>query len=384
MKIDALSGVSFRGAIIDSHIHWGHFKKRENPNELVMYDGNHLDTFIKSPLEVVVSGANHQDNVEKAIVSNLDCLIQNGMKDEVEGNKAMLDFCTKNPNYYPLAVCQPAKTRGNASQINKLLQENSDKFVGLKFHPRDFNLQANDKSYKPYMRLAERFKIPCVFHSDVSMDEHNKILDEISSPKSIYALAKDFPDVPVVMAHMGAGKSPFSHDEAIKVLEESIINNDAKLYVDLSWVDWGLEQGGLSSKKQPSVVKLIKMLQKNNATDRVMFGTDAPLGCYGENLEKDLSPKHAYEKTVGDLKTVIKENFGKDADDLIHKIFYKNADDLFFKKTWKRPVEDLKNNPSVGKVVATAVGVIAGLSLVSYGFNKFFGAKEPKDERFNK
>lgn len=381
MKIDAVNGVSFRGAIIDSHIHWGHFKKKENPSELVMYDGNHLDTFVKSPLDIVVSGANQQDNVEKVIVSNLDCLILNGMKDETDGNKAMLDFCDKNSKYHPLAVCQPSKTHGNASKVNKLLQENPNKFVGLKFHPRDFNLQANDKSYKPYMRLAERFKLPCVFHSDVQLDANNNVLDEISSPKSIYALAKDFPDVPVVMAHMGAGKSPFSHDEAIKVLEESIVNNDAKLYVDLSWVDW---DDGLSSKKQPSVVKLIKMLQKNNATDRVLFGTDAPLGCYGENPVKDLSPKHAYEKTVGDLKTVIKENFGKEADELINKIFYKNAEDLYFKKTWLKPVEDLKNNPSVGKVAAMTVGVIAGLSLVSYGFNKFFGAKEPKDERFNK
>ena len=65
-----------------------------------------------------VNGVKQQDNVEKVIVSNLDCLIRNGMKNELEGNKALLDFCAKNPLYNPLAVCQPSKTGGNAANIN--------------------------------------------------------------------------------------------------------------------------------------------------------------------------------------------------------------------------------------------------------------------------
>lgn len=382
MIIGAVNGVSFRGKIIDSHLHYGHFKRFDNPNELNMYDNNHLDSFVKSPLNVNVGGIPQQDNVEKVIISNLDCLIHNGMKNEFDGNKSMLDFCLNNASYHPLAVCQPSKTGGNVANINKLLRQYPDKFVGLKFHPRDFNLVADDNKYRPYMRLAERFQMPCVFHSDVNINDAGEIVDEISSPKKIYNLAKMYPDVPVVMAHMGAGRAPMAHDEAIKVLEESLTKNDAKLYVDLSWVDWG--QNGLSNSEQPSVVKLIKMLQEKNATDRVLFGTDAPLGCFGEKLAGGLSPKQAYEKTVGDLKTVIKENFGKDSEDLINKIFYKNADDLFFKKEWINVAEDIQYAPSISKIALIAVGAIAGLSTVSYVFNKFFGPKEVQDERFNK
>ncbi|MBR5554440.1 amidohydrolase family protein [bacterium] len=382
MIIGAVNGVSFKGVIIDSHIHYGHFKRVDNPNELAMYDGNHLDSFVKAPLNVSVSGVQQQDNVEKVIVSNLDCLIRDGMKNEIDGNKEMLDFCAQNPKYHPLAVCQPSKTGGNSANINKLLKENPDKFVGLKFHPRDFNLQADNKAYRTYLRLAERYKLPCVFHSDVNLNDDGSVKDVISSPKSIYNAAKEFPDVPVVMAHMGAGKAPISHDEAIEVLETSLKNKDAKLYVDLSWVDWG--DDGLAKAEQPSVVKLIKMLQENDATDRVLFGTDAPLGCYGEKLAGGLSPKQAYERTVGTLKTVIKENFSKDADDLIEKIFYKNADDLFFKKEWLNVTEELPHAPSISRIALIAVGAVAGLSAVSYVFNRFFGPREGQDERFNK
>ncbi len=37
------------------------------------------------------------------------------------------------------------------------------------------------------------------------------------------------------MGHMGAGGN-LAHQKAIRILEESIQNNDAKLYVDISWL----------------------------------------------------------------------------------------------------------------------------------------------------
>jgi len=380
MKIGALNGISFKGAIIDSHIHYGHWNKADNPNELQMYGAEELDAYIKSPLEVTVNGVKQEDNVEKAIVSNLDCFVRNGMKDEIEGNRAMLDFCAKNPTYYPLAACQPTKTNGNCANIGKLLRENPDKFVGLKFHPRNFNHAADDDAYRTYLKLAERYKLPCIFHSDIEFDKEGKIISP-ASPQAIYNAAKQFPDVPVVMAHMGAGGAE-AHKNAMEVLFKSIDKDDARLYVDLSWVDWGND--GLSSTKKPSVVTLIKELQKRNATDRILFGTDAPLGCFGEKPQGGLSSKQAYAKSISDLKTVIKENFGAKADELINKIFYKNADDLFFKKEWLKATEDIQKVPSATKILGITALTIAGLSGISYAFNKIFGSKNDKDQRFNK
>lgn len=378
MRISGVRGIAFEGAIIDSHMHLGLWGKNGNSNEFINFDSKFVDTFVKSPLEVTVQGAKQEDSVEKVILSNLDCFVKNGLKDEITGNNEMLAACEKNPKFFALAACQPSKTGGNAVNINKLLQENPDKFIGLKFHPRTFNLAADNDAYKSYMKLAERHKLPCVFHSDVKIDDAGNLVDEISSPKAIYKMARKFPEVPVVMAHMGAGDAK-SHQHAIDILLESVKNNDAKLYVDLSWVDWGKD--GLSSGEKPSVVKLIQELQKHNATERILFGTDAPLGCFGEDLKGGLSAKQAYEKAVGDLKTVIKENFKENADELINKIFYKNADSLFFKKEWATPKEHIIKSTPMLKIAAGVGAVLAALAGVSYLTEKLIPEKDPRFDK---
>ena len=250
----------------------------------------------------------------------------------------------------------------------KLIQENPKKFVGLKLHPRNFNLSADAHEYKSYFKLAERYKLPCLVHCDINLNvPENQNVDMVSAPATIHKIAKTFPDVPIIMAHMGAGDEK-SHQNAIDELLKSIDENDSKLYVDISWVDWGHD--GLSSTNKPSIVKLITELEKRNATDRILFGTDAPLGCFGESLTGNLSAKEAYEKTVGDLKTVIKNNFGAKADELIEKIFYKNADELFFKKSWAVPNNVIKNQTSVTKAIGLGVAALALLTGVSWGIKK--------------
>lgn len=362
MKINCLNGVAFTGKIIDTHTHMGTWRGAWGGT--VSFNEGAFDEFTKSPLDIVVGGVKQQDTIEKFIVSNLNCITDNGtVADEIVGNKEMLDFCDKNPKFFPLAVCQPSKTDGNAKHISKLFKENPNKFIGLKFHPRSLELAADHENYRPYFRVAEKYQIPCLFHSDAAFDEAGKLVDEIASPKAIYESAREFPNVPVVMGHMGAGGVK-AHNSAIEVLLSSIDKKDAKLFVDLSWVDWGND--GLSSENKPSVVRLIQELKKRNAMDRVLFGTDAPLGCYGEAPVSGKTPKAAYEKTVQDLKNVIKKNFGADADSIIDKIFYKNADDLYFNKTWNNIVDEVKGGPSVKKVIGIGLLCLAAVTGLKY------------------
>lgn len=361
MKVDSIGKrVSFTGSIIDSHMHLGSWPKNGNKNDMLHFDSCAVDTFTRSPLNVNVQGKPQQDEVVKAIISNLDSLVIDG-KDELAGNKELLSICDKNPKFYALAACQPSKTEGNAVHINNLIQENPGKFIGLKFHPRSFMAQADSEVYRSYMFLAERFKLPCLFHCDINIKPDGKPADNIATPESIHNLARMFPDVPVIMGHMGAGNAK-SHQNAIDELLKSIDERDAKLYVDISWVDWGND--GLSNTNKPSIVKLIKELQKRNATDRILFGTDAPLGCFGESPAGGLDPKQAYEKTVSDLKTVIKENFQDQSDDLIDKIFYKNAESLYFNKDWATPVAQKVPKTPLIKIIGI---VAAGLALIGLG-----------------
>lgn len=382
MKTNRISSVSFTANIIDMHGHIGRFNSAGKQFDFKL---DSLDEFVKSPLDVNVNGIKQQDNVVKMIISNLDCLAdgENGQKfkNETDGNLDILKICDENPKFYALATCNPTAHRrpGAAVEIQRLLTANPDKFVGLKLHPTNANLAASNIQYREYMRLAELNKLPCLFHSAMTMDDAGNPLEGVASPRTIYNLAKEHESVPVILGHMGAGGEK-AHQEAIKVLLESIDKNDAKLYVDISWVDWGKDGvAGLSSESKPSIVKVIKELQKRNKLERILFGTDAPLGCFGEAPAGGLTPKQAYEKVVQDLKNVIKKNFGDSADNIIDKVFYQNAEDLFFKKDWtevKTEVPKCLSTLQVGGIIVAGLAVLGG---IKYLINKTHPApKKPE------
>ncbi len=363
-NIRYINPLSFQGNIIDSHVHTG---KWCNAN----YDADMLDVFIKEPLNVNIDGVKQTDTVDKMLVSSLSCIDGNGFLNETDGNIEMLNICKENPKLYPLAVCQPGKTNGNSRIIRGLLDLNEGKFIGLKFHPEGLPLIVSDIKYDSYLDLAKEKGLPCLFHCQ----------DGNSSPEAIYELAKRHPDTPVIMAHLGAGGEN-NHKRAIDVLLQSIKKGDAKLYADVSWVDWNY---GLPSEKPQDIISVIKELKKENALDRLMFGTDAPLGCYGGKPVGNISPKEAYEATVSNLKTSIKKEFGSEADGIIQKIFYDNADELFFKQNWLNKVaEDVKENSGdiTKKASKTKTGaLIAGAVIAFAGIGTFIFSKIKKDKQ---
>ena len=119
---------------------------------------------------------------------------------------------------------------------------------------------------------------------------------------------------------MGLGGDK-AHEVGINTLLKSIEKNDAKLYADLSWVDW-------NNPEKPHIIEVIDKLlhsSKGDMTERLLFGTDAPLGVFGE---KALKQQGAYEKNIINIKTAIKKNFGEDANKIISRIFYRNSKKL--------------------------------------------------------
>ncbi len=262
--------------------------------------------------------------------------------DELQGNRKILETYKDTPINSFYAVCQPKSTYGNTSAIEQILQEGEGKFVGLKFHPREMHLAADDKFYDNYLKLAKERKLPCLFHSDRTFETIYEGADnmkypvgrcEYSRPEQIYTLAKRHPDVPVIMGHMG-GIETKDATAAVDVLVESIEKGDAKLYADISWVD-------CNSSEKPDIIEAIKRLKntkKGDRTDRLLFGTDAPLGRFGGVGENGLTPEQAYAKTIVDVQTSIKNSFGDEADEIIDKIFYRNANELFFEKKWAKNI----------------------------------------------
>lgn len=305
-----LNSVSFNGKIIDSHVHCGKWTNDNFP--------------VKSVVEFFNRKFNNgKDTVDKVIISNLDCVINNvnkrPFKDEITGNIDLLRKSLSDSRFVPFVVCQPGY--GCADNIELLINSYPGVVKGLKFHPACLDLPANDIKYFPYMQLAQKYNLPCLFHSEVLTDDAgNLIRNGVSDPEFIYEAARNFKDVPVILGHMGLGGDK-AHEAGIKTLIDSIDNADAKLYADLAWVDW-------DNPAKPHIVEVIDKLlhtSKGDKTERLLFGTDAPLGVFGE---KALIQKGSYDNNIKNIKSAIRENFGSDAPKLISRIFYRNSKKL--------------------------------------------------------
>ena len=301
---------NFNGKIIDSHVHCGKWT-----NDL--FSTNDVLDFFSKKLN------RGKDTVDRVIISNLDCII-NGKNnspymDELSGNLKLLKKCLNNDKLLLFVVCQPG--HGAAKNIEILLKEYPNLIKGLKFHPACLDLPANDVKYIPYMKLAEKYNKPCLFHSEIITDSnHNFVRTGVSDPEYIYETARQFPNVPVILGHMGLG-GPKAHEAGIETLINSINRGDAKLYADLAWVDW-------DNPAKPHIVEVVDKLlhsSKGDKTERLLFGTDAPLGVFGE---KALKQKNAYENNINNIKQAIRDNFGDDANKLISRIFYRNSKKL--------------------------------------------------------
>ncbi len=390
MQINKINNVSFKQTY-DMHAHVGHWwcNSDSSVKDAVKTADGQYKVLKKLDCDVISLGnaaRSSDDNfIKKAIYSNLDCMTRETpeidknvpfLKNEYEGNLEMLMTNIKRANYF-YATGQPGV--GNVETLRKAVEQVPEAFVGIKLHPTQLGIPADDAVFEPYMEFAREKKLPVLFHSQVAAEwkqdskgnyfpELSKNLDN-SDPKRIYNLAKKFPDVPVILGHTGAGAGEAGHSKALSVILESIKNNDAKLYCDISWMDF---KDGLPVEEPKSLLNLIKSLKKENALDRIMFGSDAPVGIFGEQQASgftNLSPGSIYDDMQNKIKNAIRKDseLSKDADEIIDMIFYKNADKLFFENfNPQKPISFKGNNLAeessgvVKKMSKTKIGLIIG------------------------
>ena len=360
MRINNMNSLNFKRKIkiIDAHTHDKPFNKLG-----LKADSDDILKFLNKPMQ----SQNTKDTfvVTKMFPSSLDCCFmkQPDIKpyaDEIKGNEAILKTFEGTKVKEFLAVCQP-KT-GSVDNIRQLFKNNPDKFIGLKFHPEGLELEADSELYDSYLQFAKEKNIPCLFHSDRTNnhtypDGTVVAKSKYSTPEQIYNLAKRHPDVPVVMAHFG-GPEKEDIEAAVDVIMKGAKNNDAKLYADLSWVD--IDNYTEGKRKMQNIIDAIKKLKNSpfgDLTNRIMFGTDAPIDRFNQ---KDA--QNTYENYIKDIYSAIKKSFGSEADNIADNIFYKNANNLFFQNTAKKLLK------TKGIIAAIVTGVLAcgGIGILIY------------------
>lgn len=255
--------------IIDSHVHyganspWGDF----SPEYLLEIMGGDIDF---------------------ALCSNLEGIDGLDFKNEFDCNMDMLTVTRKYPKLKALAVCQPNLAEDES--IIRSLLEKYPEFIGLKFHPECMKLPADSEKYDKYLRLAQEFKKPCLYHS-------GHIKSRFSSPELIYKKAKEFPDVPIILGHLSTGPRS-SHERAIEILLESIEQDTATLYADVSWIDSSFVQIGETLDDTLYLIGRLKNTMKGDYTHRLMWASDAPVGDINQNRELYLKSLNIFKKRV--------------------------------------------------------------------------------------
>ena len=129
-------------------------------------------------------------------------------------------------------------------------------FVGIKLHPLFDGYTPDSPILNPVARLAEKTRVPLQMHCGHS---------PFSLPWSFEPLAKRFPEVKIVLVHMGHGHIVYINGSI------EVASRNKNVY---------LETSGM-----PMHTKIREAMERVGK-DRVMYGDDAPYGHPSWELEK--------------------------------------------------------------------------------------------------
>ena len=159
----------------------------------------------------------------------------------------------------PFGSVDPRQGDKAVEKARRLVEDHGVR--GFKFHPSVQGFDPSDERYYPLFEAIQALKVPALFHTGqngmgAGLPGGFGIKQGYSNPLLLDAVAADFPDLQVIMAHPSV---PWQ-DEA-----NSIATHKSNVWIDLS---------GWSPKYFPeSLVKAANRM----FSDRVLFGTDYPL-----------------------------------------------------------------------------------------------------------
>lgn len=214
--------------ISDAHIHFG----------LDSLVGENID---ENRLEKMLA----KYNIEKALVFSFDIEVD-------KTNEKIIKLSKSKKEVYGLIRVTPTLVRKYANTLDKIL---SDKIVGVKFHPSMDKTRVTSNVFRQIFEiLNERNAIALI---------HAGRWQEMSSYKFPIEIAKRYNNVKVIMAHMGGNEIPNTKSA---IIEGKDIPN---LYFETS---------------NCRIPALLKLAVKELGRDKILFGSDAPLGSLGANI----------------------------------------------------------------------------------------------------
>jgi predicted TIM-barrel fold metal-dependent hydrolase len=161
--------------------------------------------------------------------------------------------------------------------------------VGLKIHPSQMGIRPDDLSVMPILRKAADMGIPVMIHSN----PWGPGFYETSSPQYIDHIARIFPDLTIVMAHIGGTR----------------FLDTAKMTGLNIWVE---TSGGLDEIAQIFGIRTAERVLRKMGLNRAIYGTDFPMSAKPQ------------------LQIINKMRLKKEEKD---KLLHQNAESIFFRQS---------------------------------------------------
>lgn len=157
-------------------------------------------------------------------------------------------------------------------KLCKYLKEG--KIAGIKFYLGYEDYSANDKKFRPIYEFCQKNNFPVVFHTGVLETKHWGHLKQ-SHPLNVDEVANTFPNLKIVMAHMG---NPWLMDCGAVVIKNE------NVYMDTS--GFFTEYVSITDDEIRFFLKQMEDLRNfMGGFEKVLFGTDFPLYNQKEYLE---------------------------------------------------------------------------------------------------
>lgn len=136
--------------------------------------------------------------------------------------------------------------------------------VGVKLSPLYQNVHPRDARYYDIYRYCVQHRLPVLFHAGTSFISGTPL--DYSRPVHFDAVAVDFPDLKMILAHLG---HPWEGETI------SVIRRNANVYADLSALYYRPWQ----------FYNSMRLLFEYNAQHKVLFGSDFPFTTTGNSIK---------------------------------------------------------------------------------------------------
>ena len=258
---------------IDAHVHILPEDKRQG---FVKYQGED-STWAKASVKTYIKEM-EQYNIKKAILvpANDPYMYYSTRETNEFTSKLVNDYLGKFIGFADLNFNGSYILDKEVSELEYAIKELE--LSGLKIHPNNLNMDADDLRLVPILRKAAELKIPVIYHSNPCMTGFH----DNSAPDKINRMIKVFPDINFITAHMGGMKYLDAWSGCTMVDISFVLTELVDLY--------GIEQTN----------RILRMFGE----DRLIFGTDYP----ERNYEEYIKILNKMDFTEREIKKIAYEN----------------------------------------------------------------------------